>query len=360
MESSIIGECPGENLPWEIMSYFTVQAGGAPPRPDRNPGHEPALAPDRAGIIGQSRAVKEVFSLIDAVAETDITVLITGETGVGKELAARALHRNSLRSHGPFIRVNCAALPESLIASELFGHEKGAFTGADQQRQGRFERAHTGTLFLDEIGDIPPAIQLQLLRVIQTREFERVGGRRTIRSDFRLVTATNKDLKKQVAAGRFREDLYYRLNVFPIPVPALRHRKEDIPLLVRHFLARSAQSLNRPLHSICPKEMDKITDHAWPGNIRELKNKVERWVILSRGGELKIPATELRSGPCHRETDLSMAEMERRHILKVLRLTKGKINGRDGAAELLQLHPSTLRFRIKKLGLAIQRNPVAV
>ncbi|MBI9092763.1 MAG: sigma 54-interacting transcriptional regulator [Desulfobacterium sp.] len=312
-------------------------------------------------IVGKSAAIKRVFSHIESVAETDTTVLITGETGVGKELVARAVHKNSLRREGPFIRVNCAALPESLIASELFGHEKGAFTGATKLRMGRFELADGGTLFLDEIGDISPYIQVRLLRVLQTHEFERVGSQKTIRSNFRLLTATNKDLKQEVKNGCFREDLFYRLNIFPIHIPALRERGEDIPMLARHFLGKSADRLNKPIHKISKEETDKLMAYGWPGNIRELENIVERGVILSRGPHLRIPKAEFQSNiPMADSAELSLEEIERRYILLVLKNTGGKINGPGGAAEILKLHPSTLRFRIKKLGIILERSPSRV
>ncbi|MCP3939877.1 MAG: GAF domain-containing protein [Desulfobacteraceae bacterium] len=312
-------------------------------------------------IIGKSEAIKQVFSLVESVARTDTAVLITGETGVGKELIARALHQNSQRREGPFIRVNCAALPESLIASELFGHEKGAFTGATRRRRGRFELADTGTLFLDEIGDIPPYIQVRMLRVLQNHKFERVGGQTTISSNFRLITATNKDLRQEVKNNRFREDLFYRLNIFPIHIPPLRNRPGDIPILVRHFLNKSAKRLNKQINKISGEEIDKLLTYQWPGNIRELENLVERGVILSQGPHLKIPKVQGRSiPPMPRPMELSLEEMERKHILQILKSTGGKINGKGGAAEKLKLHPSTLRFRIKKLNIIMERTPSGV
>ncbi len=307
-------------------------------------------------IVGKSPAIQQVFSLVESVSKTDTTVLITGETGVGKELVARALHQNSLRSEGPFIRVNCAALPESLIASELFGHEKGAFTGATRQRMGRFELADTGSLFLDEIGDLPPYIQVRLLRVLQNHEFERVGSQTTIQSNFRLITATNKDLKQEVKNSRFREDLFYRLNIFPIHIPPLRNRPEDIPLLARYFLNKSAEKLNKPTHKISKAQIDRLLTYPWPGNIRELENLVERGVILSHGPHLQIPKVQFQSRTQAIDPlELSLEDMERSHILRILEQTQGKINGKGGAAEKLKLHPSTLRFRIKKLGILLER-----
>lgn len=307
-------------------------------------------------FVGKSPGIKEVFNQMEQVAGTDATVLILGETGVGKELVARSIHRRSPRSDKPFIRVHCSALPESLISSELFGHEKGAFTGAIGRQIGRFELAHGGTLFLDEIGDISMEIQVKLLRVLQTREFERVGGQETVHSDFRLLAATNKDLLKKVKAGRFREDLYYRINVFPIQVPPLRERKEDIPLLAHHFLEILANKLAKPMEKITRQEMEKLLSYDWPGNVRELENVIERGVILSQGPYYKVP--ELGHHPVssdHDDPSLSLMENERNYIIRVLKKSGGKITGPGGAAERLAIHPNTLYSRMKKLG--IRRQP---
>ncbi|MBU2549352.1 MAG: sigma 54-interacting transcriptional regulator [Proteobacteria bacterium] len=313
-------------------------------------------------IVGKSPAIRRVFSHLDSVAGTDATVLILGETGVGKELVARAIHRNSPRREGPFIRVNCSAFSEHLISSELFGHEKGAFTGATRRRIGRFELANEGTIFLDEIGDIPLEVQVRLLRVLQSKEFERVGGQETIRSDFRLMAATNRDLEKQVEAGRFRKDLFYRLNVFPIHVPPLRERREDVPLLAYHFLQIYAKNLNKKIDKIPPSEMQKLMEYPWPGNVRELENIIERGVILSSGPYYQVPDT----GPTQTVSpsprlDMSIEENERAHILRVLEMTGGRIRGHGGAAEILNIHPNTLYSRMKKLGIStVKRQPPAL
>ena len=307
-------------------------------------------------IVGETSAIRQVFSHIDSVSETDATVLILGETGVGKELVARAIHRNSERRGGPFIRVNCSSFSEHLISSELFGHEKGSFTGAVQRRIGRFELADQGTIFLDEIGDMPLNSQVQLLRVLQSKEFERVGGHETIRSDFRLMAATNRDLPKLIEAGRFREDLYYRLSVFPIQVPPLRERLEDIPLLALHFLQLYAKRLNKRVEKIPNPEMQKLMDYTWPGNVRELENIIERGVILSTGPLYRVPMTSLnRNTIAATRPDMSLDENERSHILNVLDITGGKVRGDDGAAAILNIHPNTLYSRMKKLGISPAR-----
>jgi formate hydrogenlyase transcriptional activator len=277
-------------------------------------------------------------------------VLILGETGVGKEMVARAIHQNSDRKDKAFIRVNCSVFPETLIASELFGNEKGAFTGADSKKIGRFELADQGTIFLDEIGDISMEVQVRLLRVLQTKEFERVGGRETVRSDFRLILATHKDLQKEIKAGRFRQDLYYRINVFPILVPPLRDRKDDIPLLVKHFLDIHHEDGRRKM--VSNEDLAKLLTYHWPGNVRELENIIERGVILSRGSRFKMP--NLHENLPEKRSDLSAVthqENECRHILNALKTTGGKISGNGGAAELLDIHPNTLYYRIKKLGI---------
>lgn len=308
-------------------------------------------------FVGKSRAIMQVLSNVQDVAETVSNVLILGETGVGKELVARSIHRLSLRKGKPFIRVNCSAFPESLIASELFGYEKGAFTGATIRRHGRFELANKGTLFLDEIGDIPLEVQVRLLRVLQSKEFERLGGKETIRSDFRLIAATNRDLDKAVASGTFREDLFYRLNVFPIYVPPLRERRDDIPLLVQYFLDIYRNKMGKPQLKISNSDMDLLLMYDWPGNVRELENLIERGTILSSGERFVMP--ELSKSPLlhpHEPTAqkeaVTLRDNERNHILWALKVTDGKIRGKDGAAELLDIHPNTLYGRMRKLGIA--------
>ncbi len=308
-------------------------------------------------MVGESPLILGVLKRIEQVAKTETTVLISGETGVGKELVARAIHRHSNRRDKPFIRVHCSALPESLIPSELFGHEKGAFTGAVGRRIGRFELADAGTLFLDEIGDLPLEIQVRLLRVLQTKEFERVGGMETLRSDFRLVAATNRDLETEVKAGRFRSDLFYRLNVFPIHVPPLRERREDIPLLAGHFLRIHGMKTGKAFHGIPEEEMRKLMQYEWPGNVRELENVIERGVILSSGPYFRVPELGAgHSGPDASKGRLTLRDHERLHILRTLQSTGWKIRGPGGAAEILDIHPSTLRSRMKKLGLQRSRS----
>jgi formate hydrogenlyase transcriptional activator len=313
-----------------------------------------------AEITGQSRGLKQVLKEVETVAPTDSVVLIQGETGTGKELIARAIHDLSSRRERTLVKLNCAAIPTGLLESELFGHEKGAFTGAVGPRVGRFEVAHKGTLFLDEIGDIPPELQPKLLRVLQEGEFERLGSSRTTKVDVRVVAATNRDLQQMVIEGTFRADLYYRLNVFPVRLPPLRERADDIPLLVSYFVQKHARRMNKRIETIPAPSLAAISSHTWPGNIRELENFIERAVILTRGSELKVPLAELQAEadsegaatPADGQIKFaSLAENERRHIEEVLRHTKGVIGGKGGAAEILQLPVSTLRSRMKKLGL---------
>lgn len=303
-------------------------------------------------IVGESAAIKRVLSQVDQVTGTDATVMIRGETGVGKELVARAVHNHSARKDKPFIRIHCSALPETLIASELFGHEKGAFTGATHRRIGRFELADSGTLLLDEIGDISQDIQVRLLRVLQTKEFERVGGSETLKSDFRLVVATNRDLEEAVKTEKFRADLYYRLAVFPIYVPPLRDRKEDITLLAHYFLNIYSNKMGKKFSRIPGSQMEKLLDYHWPGNVRELENVIERGAILSNGPLFRVPSL----GEEHHELPAdqgraTLKENERRHILWALEKTAWKVRGKGGAAELLGIPPSTLAFRMKKVGI---------
>ena len=303
-------------------------------------------------IIGRSRAIEQVLAQAEQVSRTETTVLITGETGVGKELVARAIHRLSPRKDKPFIRVQCSALPENLIPSELFGHEKGAFTGATARRIGRFELADTGSLFLDEMGDLSGDIQTRLLRVLQTREFERVGGTETLSSDFRLIAATNRNLENEVRIKRFRADLYYRLNVFPIVVPPLRERKEDIPMLAHHFLKLYSFKMGKAFKGIPEADMDRLSRYDWPGNIRELENVIERGCILSTGRDFQVPA--LNTDPDSKNITgrgVTLKAVEADHIRWALEKTGWKVRGIGGAAELLDLHPSTLAFRMKKLSI---------
>jgi formate hydrogenlyase transcriptional activator len=308
-------------------------------------------APWFEDIIGDSPALRSVLGAVEQVAPTDASVLITGETGTGKELIARAIHRRSARAQGPLVQVNCSAIPPTLLASELFGHERGAFTGAFERRKGRFEQAHGGTLFLDEIGDLPQEMQVLLLRVLQEREFERLGGSQTLRVDVRLVAATNRDLAADVRAGRFRSDLYYRLNVFPIRVPALRERPEDIPLLVAHLAAKHGARLNRTINRIDRRTMAQLESYNWPGNVRELENVVERAVIISRNGTLRLDREILGGLPADGNVSAQLEAQERQAIECALRASRGRIAGMNGAARRLGMAASTLEFRIRRLGI---------
>ncbi len=303
-------------------------------------------------MLGESFAFQNVLKNIQIVGPTEATVLILGETGTGKELAARAIHQRSGRSKNSFIKVNCAAIPSSLLESELFGHEKGAFTGALTQRVGRFELAHQGTLFLDEIGEIPIELQSKLLRAIQEQEFERLGGNRTTRVDIRFVAASNRNLKAMVDEGSFRSDLYYRLHVFPLILPPLRDRREDIPLLTRYFTQKYAQRMSRKIESIPTAAMEILTSYEWPGNIRELQNVIERSVILSRGHNLELAMPEFDADAYNAISASGKGtEAERERILQVLRETNGLVSGPNGAAGRLGLKRTTLQARMKKLGI---------
>jgi formate hydrogenlyase transcriptional activator len=306
-------------------------------------------------IVGSSKAIRQVVKLVEKVAPSDSTVLILGETGTGKELIARALHRRSKRSARAFVRVNCAAIPQSLIASELFGHEKGAFTGALQRRLGRFEAADGGTLFLDEIGELPLETQIALLRVLQEREFERVGSNDPIQVDVRLIAATNRDLPGAVAAGRFREDLFYRLNVFPIGVPRLRERAEDIPLLVEYFVGRFAKASGKSIRHIGKGTLERFGAYHWPGNIRELQNVVERAVILSEGDIFEVDESWLKPEPAdssrHHDGLSALADREVEMIEAALAETHGRISGPSGAAAKLGIPRQTLESKIRRLGI---------
>src|SRR6202795_1710437 len=311
-------------------------------------------------VIGNSPALEAVLEQVERVAPTDSTVLIQGETGTGKELIARAIHNLSSRCGRSFIRLNCAAIPLDLLESELFGHERGAFTGAIAQKIGRFELADKGTLFLDEVGDIPPALQPKLLRVLQEQEFERLGSNRTHQVDVRLVAATNRNLADMVKRNEFRSDLYYRLNVFPIPLPPLRARRDDIPALVTHFVELYGRRMGRQIEHVPPETMSAFSSYEWPGNIRELQNFIERSVILSDGNVLRSPLAELKSSP---EVELwgatTLEEAERDHIRKTLEATRWVVAGPSGAAARLGIPRSTLYFRMQKLGISrFNRDPL--
>ena len=304
------------------------------------------------GIVGGSLALRQVISLVRNVAPTDAVVLIRGETGTGKELIANLIHTLSARHDRPFVKFNCTAIPAGLLESELFGHERGAFTGAIARRIGRFEAAHGGTLLLDEIGDLPTDLQPKLLRVLEEQRFERLGGTQTVRSDVRLVAATNRPLEQLVEEGTFRADLYYRLNVFEIDLPPLRERTDDVPLLVQHFVAHHAGRVGRHIEAISPTVMEALVHHPWPGNIRELQNVIQRAVILSHGASLQLPS--LDSGkpvapisPRAKTFD----DVARQHILDVLRDTRGMVAGPRGAAARLGLKRTTLLSRMQKLGI---------
>jgi formate hydrogenlyase transcriptional activator len=304
-------------------------------------------------IIGNSRVLESVLEQVGQVAPTDSTVLIQGETGTGKELIARAIHNLSARCGRPFIKLNCAAIPFDLLESELFGHERGAFTGAIAQKIGRFELADKGTLFLDEVGDIPPGLQPKLLRVLQEQEFERLGSTRTHRVDVRLVAATNRNLIDMVKRNEFRSDLYYRLNVFPVPLPPLRERREDIPALVAHFVEIYARRMDKQIEHISPETMSALVSFQWPGNIRELQNFIERSVILTSGNALHPPLASLK---CAAEAEslgaITLEDAERDHIRKTLEQTRWVVAGPNGAAARLGIKRSTLYFRMQKLGIS--------
>jgi formate hydrogenlyase transcriptional activator len=316
-------------------------------------------------IVGKSETLQRVLSNIETVAPTNSTVLIYGETGTGKELMARALHDLSPRRSNPFVRLNCAAIPTGLLESELFGHEKGAFTGALASRIGRFELAHRGTILLDEIGEIPLEVQPKLLRVLQEREFERLGSTRTIQTDVRLIAATNRDLKTMVDEGKFRSDLYYRLSVFPIKVPALRERPEDIPVLTHHFVQQFINLSNRVIDTVAPETMASLVRYSWPGNIRELQNVIERAVIMSKGPtltavELAPEFTSATGSEPDRGLEQVLDETARTQILQALERSNGVVAGPSGAAARLGIKRSTLQSRMRKLGIRLSRSAVSL
>lgn len=310
---------------------------------------------DFEGIVGQSSALRHVLQLVDTVAPSDSTVLLLGETGTGKELIARAIHERSRRKERNFVKVNCAAIPTGLLESELFGHERGAFTGAISQKIGRLELADQGTLFLDEVGDIPIDIQPKLLRALQEREFERLGSTRTKKVDVRLVTATNRNLEKMIEAREFREDLFYRLNVFPIRIPPLRERPGDISLLVRYFAQKYARRMEKQIESIPSATMKRLSEWHWPGNIRELENFIERSVILTQGSALQVPISELTNHAKPASVVSPTESAERNQIIEVLKQTDGRVAGPKGAAARLGIKRTTLISRMKKLGIDARR-----
>jgi transcriptional regulator with GAF, ATPase, and Fis domain len=306
-------------------------------------------------MIGASQSIRQVFELTSQVAITDSTVLILGETGTGKELFARAIHNLSNRKDKPLIKVNCSTLPRDLVESELFGHEKGSFTGAHQQKIGKFELASNGTIFLDEVGELPLEMQSKLLHVLQDQDFERVGGNTTIKTNARIVAATNRQLEKSVINGEFRADLYYRLNVFSINLPPLRERKEDIPLLANHFMLKYAQRMGKHITAISQRSLEELKSYSWPGNVRELEHMIERSVILCTDSILKVQIDKkmLKSVSTDDRTIKikTLKESERELILETLKICNGRIRGKGGASELLDIKPSTLEFRMKKLGI---------
>ena len=306
---------------------------------------------DFEGIVGQSSALRHVLNLVETVAPSDSTVLLLGETGTGKELIARAIHERSRRKERTFVKLNCAAIPTGLLESELFGHERGAFTGAIAQKTGRLELADQGSLFLDEVGDIPVEIQPKLLRALQEREFERLGSTRTKKVDIRLVAATNRDLEKMMENGEFRSDLYYRLNVFPIRIPPLRERPEDIPLLARYFIQKHGRRMNKQIESIPAAAMRKLSSWHWPGNIRELENFIERSVILTHGTALQAPIGELSNNGRTTPVAGTREANERDEAIRVLKITNGRVAGPNGAAARMGIKRTTLISRMKKLGI---------
>ncbi len=339
---------------WRAIAGVASKAGThvSALRKVRSPaGHQQTKSDE---IVGESSALRQLLCQVERVASTDSTVLIGGETGTGKELIARAIHYQSSRKAGPFVKLNCAAVPSGLLESELMGHERGAFTGAVAQRIGRFELAQNGTLFLDEIGEMPLDVQPKLLRLLQEREFERVGGSRTLRSNARVIAATNRQLDAMVAARSFREDLFYRLTVFPLDVPPLRDRRQDIPALVRCFVGRLSGDLNQNISDVSPGVLQQLTEYHWPGNVRELQNVLERAVILSRGTQLELPENwrNRRSPSSTPPAVQDLASISRAHILAVLQSTNWVIAGSDGAAVRLGMKRSTLISRMKKLGIA--------
>ena len=347
-----------------VADAIDMFVGGQRP-PERSAPAEPAMGPmphgrdahvDRASaaddaLVGESAAWRYVIFRLDQVAATQATVLLLGETGTGKELVARAIHRRSPRSSAKFVALNCAALPPTLVESELFGRERGAFTGAHASQAGRFELAHRGTMFLDEVGDLPLELQPKLLRVLQEGQLERLGSTRTLSVDVRVIAATNRDLAEEVRQNRFRGDLYYRLNVFPISLPALRERREDIPLLGQHLANRYANQMRKPIRPLSESVCRVLQQYDWPGNVRELENVIHRAMILSPDGVISVKDISLSAAKPVGAVGTTLEEIERIHIQRMLSTTLWRIEGRRGAAELLGLKPSTLRSRLRKLGI---------
>ena len=328
---------------------------GVFPLSDKSPMHESgqAQASFLDTIVGRHGGLRAVLSQVEIVAPTNATVLISGETGTGKELIARAIHELSPRHNHNLVKVNCAAIPAGLLESELFGHERGAFTGALMQKKGRFELADGGTLFLDEIGDIPLELQAKLLRAVQEQEFERLGSTHTIHVNVRMVAATHRNLPGMIREGKFREDLFYRLNVFPVAIPPLRERREDIPLLVNYFVSKLSRQMGRQIKTIPPRTMELLTNHPWRGNVRELANFLERAVVLSQGEELKVPAGEFIASESPNITPIStFQQAERNVIMDALKAASGRVAGRGGAAERLGLKRTTLQNKMQRLSIS--------
>jgi transcriptional regulator with GAF, ATPase, and Fis domain len=313
--------------------------------------------PAEGKMVGSSRALSELRDMVFQVAKSDATILITGESGTGKELVANLIRESSNRSNKPFLKINCNTINDSLLESDLFGHEKGAFTGADVKRKGKFEVVDGGTIFLDEIGELPLELQCKLLRVIQDGEFERLGSPRTIKCDVRIIAATNRNLKEEVKSGKFREDLYYRINVFPITMPALKQRKEDIPLLVKHFMTKFNKKIGRKIDTVSEETLKTLQEYNWPGNVRELESVIERAVITTQGSTLKVLdhfETHHKSEAAAAPEVKALGELEHDHISKVLQQTGWRIEGKSGAAVILGINASTLRARMRKLGIVRQ------
>ena len=326
---------------------------GVFPLSDKSPMHGPeqAQAAFLDTIVGRHGGLRAVLSHVEIVAPTNATVLISGETGTGKELIARAIHELSPRHNRNLVKLNCAAIPGGLLESELFGHERGAFTGALMQKKGRFEIADGGSLFLDEIGDIPLELQPKLLRAVQEQEFERLGSTHTIHVNVRMIAATHRNLPEMIREGKFREDLFYRLNVFPVAIPPLRERRDDIPLLVNYFVSKLSQQMGRQIKTISPRTMEALTNHPWKGNVRELANFLERAAVLSQGEELKVPTGELIASLPETTPTSTFQQAERGVIINALRAASGRIAGKGGAAERLGLKRTTLQNKMRKLGI---------